>query len=1070
MGFFSFIGGLLGLGGPTQTIEISKAAAARGLPVVYGKKRLEAITIFKDVNGKIYNFNNSGYDHVAAFGSTEKHRKDKADHDYLHRVDVWCLGPIEGIEKFWVDGYLSTEPRFSRRMYFRGASKYGGSKNSTAAGGLTANSRWRSNYLGKGVAYTYSRFYHSWKRPQFDSEPELTALIKGVRVYDPRESSQSASNSDSWAYSNNLALVVLNYLMADYGYGANASEIDFDSFRIAADICDGKDVRPSAAGASLANVKLHVNIALDPKDGVVKNIKKLLEGTGWSLPWSNGKFKLILERAIDNDEIAMRFDADSIIGNWNIERGMRADRLNRITIEYKEAAKDYEKLTVSWPKKLYVGGAESGVIDPSSQYGQFLSEDFGRELHTNISIDTITDRNAAIKLAKYKVLKSRVRTRITGLELAPKAMLLEPGDVIELDFPDKIPAATSNISEPDLGPDNDPSDDDRANKFIVERVTVSPKLDVKVDLLEYAPEVYGEEPLEDLPEVDSPFNPERWDSPPAVENAQATVIDELHADGSIMRSIELTWDQPDGAISLSHYDIEWRKRTPASTPLEVSSDGDVVLSGQYDDEGSLVEYEDFPNHMQVLGNSVSARIENVLNEDVIYDVAITYRTQRRQTSDAVLLQVDTSAAKTRLDEIPVYVGVYSPSATYQIGNLVTFEGSSYVYIGQSPGNGGQPPSSIWALLASVGGYRDTVFRRAASRPSTPSGTNPSGWSDGPPAANGQPLWMSTSLRGADNSIVKNWTVPQEVGGSGLEVQYSSNGSNWHEPPFISGVDLFMQQRLSGGSWSPPYRIVGEAGARGSQGPQGPQGPAGAVWHSGTGYPSSSLGSVGDYYLRTSTGDIFVKTSSTFWRLDGNLKGGDGDRWHSGSGAPSSGLGSTGDFYLRRDTNQVYQKTSGGWQLNFALTDSLGALASLDVVNTGDISDGAVSEIVPAPNSTNETFNLSTSNNHPITYLNNVVGAYRGTQITGRVLIRLAANDPLNNVNLTLQLRHSPGGALNEKVIFVDKFARSYQISVFDFGNVSGQSRSYSLQLNAGSGTSASVYISYRSLVAWTPKK
>ena len=116
-----------------------------------------------------------------------------------------------------------------------------------------------------------------------------------------------------------------------------------------------------------------------------------------------------------------------------------------------------------------------------------------------------------------------------------------------------------------------------------------------------------------------------------------------------------------------------------------------------------------------------------------------------------------------------------------------------------------------------GGYFSIIFRRAATRPDTPNGNTPSGWYDGPPAANGQPLWMSKGFMSPLDVLQGSWTVPQEVGGSGLEVEYSANGTSGWSTSFIQGTHLFMRQRLAGGGWSAAIRIVGENGANGADG-------------------------------------------------------------------------------------------------------------------------------------------------------------------------------------------------------------------------------------------------------------
>lgn len=52
------------------------------------------------------------------------------------------------------------------------------------------------------------------------------------------------------------------------------------------------------------------------------------------------------------------------------------------------------------------------------------------------------------------------------------------------------------------------------------------------------------------------------------------------------------------------------------------------------------------------------------------------------------------------------------------------------------------------------------------------------------------------------------------------------------------------------------------------------------WYSGTSDPDDSLGQVGDYYLNTSSGDVFEKGSAG-WSKTGNIKGPQGEQGPQG---------------------------------------------------------------------------------------------------------------------------------------------------------------------------------------------
>ena len=113
---------------------------------------------------------------------------------------------------------------------------------------------------------------------------------------------------------------------------------------------------------------------------------------------------------------------------------------------------------------------------------------------------------------------------------------------------------------------------------------------------------------------------------------------------------------------------------------------------------------------------------------------------------------------------------------------------------------------------------------------------------------------------------------------------------------------------------------GPSGTEGPQGPEGPEGPVGpagedgSMIHSGSGAPGSDIGSNGDYYLDTDTGDLYGPKDDSGWgspKID--LQGEDGSQIYSGSGTPDASLGVEGDYYLDKTNYELYgPKTGSGW--------------------------------------------------------------------------------------------------------------------------------------------------------------
>ena len=115
---------------------------------------------------------------------------------------------------------------------------------------------------------------------------------------------------------------------------------------------------------------------------------------------------------------------------------------------------------------------------------------------------------------------------------------------------------------------------------------------------------------------------------------------------------------------------------------------------------------------------------------------------------------------------------------------------------------------------------------------------------------------------------------------------------------------------------------GEDGAPGEDGEPGEDGAPGASWSTGDGEPEPSDGREGDFYLDTSSLELYAKTASG-WQLVGSIQGERGEEgepgaagasWLSGNGAPGNDLGQPDDVFFDRETSNLYQKGISEWTL------------------------------------------------------------------------------------------------------------------------------------------------------------
>lgn len=164
---------------------------------------------------------------------------------FLHAVIVLAGHEVEEIGSIYFDDYeipltfSGNGWRASSGKYVNDAGesyvyfeKYLGTANQTASGWLVSRGiGWTDAHRLRGRAYIYAQI--QWDADKFPNGlPNITAIVKGKKVYDPR--------TGQTAWSDNPALCVADYLTDEsYGRGADyATEINEDLLIEAANICD----------------------------------------------------------------------------------------------------------------------------------------------------------------------------------------------------------------------------------------------------------------------------------------------------------------------------------------------------------------------------------------------------------------------------------------------------------------------------------------------------------------------------------------------------------------------------------------------------------------------------------------------------------------------------------------------------------------------------------------------------------------------------------------------------------------------------------------------------------------
>lgn len=151
-----------------------------------------------------------------------------SDGEYAYMAIYLGEGPMDGLDPvFWIGDEKSNAAKFTglTQLEFFDGTQTTASATLIAAGG----GEWTAADIGHGMAYAVVRY--KFDRNAFPNGLILPAfLARGRKVFDPR--------TNSTAHTSNTALVAMDYVRSEFGYNAPDSEIDWDSFTAAANICD----------------------------------------------------------------------------------------------------------------------------------------------------------------------------------------------------------------------------------------------------------------------------------------------------------------------------------------------------------------------------------------------------------------------------------------------------------------------------------------------------------------------------------------------------------------------------------------------------------------------------------------------------------------------------------------------------------------------------------------------------------------------------------------------------------------------------------------------------------------
>ncbi len=353
----------------------------QSIPVVYGERKVGGTRCFVETDG----------------GSTN---------EYLYIALVLCEGEIESVDKIYIDDKevtwsgtladdtLRTVGSGDGNFYKDSASLISvkchyGTDSQAQCDLLGTLTSWTSNHRLRGLAYISLKI--KWNQDAFGGLPQVQALIKGKKVV----AYNSSSVAQTAAHSNNPAWCLLDYLTNErYGKGIPIANIDIPSFYTASGVCD-TDV--TAYGSTTIDV-LDCNAVIDTSRNVIDNVRELVKGARSYLPFSSGKYKMIVETT---GSASITLTEDDIIGGYSLASESKSNKYNRVIISYIEPNRNWQVNEVQFPEQ------DDSAYTSADQHATMKTADGGFLLEGRFDFSTITSPYQALELAEVILRRSR---------------------------------------------------------------------------------------------------------------------------------------------------------------------------------------------------------------------------------------------------------------------------------------------------------------------------------------------------------------------------------------------------------------------------------------------------------------------------------------------------------------------------------------------------------------------------------------------------------------------------------------------------------------------------------------
>jgi hypothetical protein len=528
-------------------ILLNKQSNDASIPVIYGERLVGGTRVFLDSGG----------------GTTNQ---------YLYMAIVMAEGEINSIEEIRIDDKAVTwasslsdgtevEVNSSDANFYKADPNVEGSSaeslirvephfgtdGQSASGILSALSNWGANHKLSGLCYLALRF--KWNQDAFTGIPRVQAKIKGkkVKTYNGSLVEQSAS------YSVNPAWCLLDYLTNErYGKGLAISSIDLQSFYDASLVCETQ-VTPYSGGSDI-NI-FDTNAVIDTSRKIIENVRELVKGCRGYLPYSSGKYSLVIETT---GTASITLTEDDILNGYNLSSPSKNDRYNRVIVSFVNPDRNFQVDEVQFPP------IDDSGLPSADQHATMKNADGGILLEGRFDFKTITSPYQAEEMAEIILRRSRESLTLS-LNVSFDAYDLAIGEIV-------------NITHSSLG--------FSAKPFRIIEITFNEDYTIGLSLVEYQASHYTwatKTQQATIPTTNLP-NPFTIQPPSSI-----TLDDQLieYNDGTVIVALDITIGASSDSF-VDYYQVEYKLNADANFIIYSQGKGlnhrvlNVIDQQQYD--------------------------------------------------------------------------------------------------------------------------------------------------------------------------------------------------------------------------------------------------------------------------------------------------------------------------------------------------------------------------------------------------------------------------------------------------------------------------------------------------------